>query len=428
MSKILKVYKPKQKTFDWELYGLDVYVFFAGGNFEFTDNFDNADIIPHNNISDSNNDIQATYNFIRTRDLHNKIFLNLGYFLHVQENQNVDNLNTVLESENHFFGAIIEKNRPKHFILHCNLNLQDLKNHPKFIYSDFMWNRQIACFVDQPDHILSAHEYEPKSHWYPIHMRKAVYDLYDIDKYCNTKYIDEINSNNQGDPFPLKSFYSNNNVRNIHYVNSEYVGFNEQKKSTPYNGDLNYRHADVRNNLRNDLNKLLELYPGHIGKKASGSFLIGQDMTTNEYAKAIEGLNPNIGWWPVNNVYCRSTSVNIYVETLTYNHNHIRQFTEKTWDPLIKGNFILPFGQYGLIKDLKEIYGFRFPSWIDYGYDGLENDMLRWFGYLDSVKELLSNSPQELFLKKIADKEILKHNREIFFKQRYRNPIPDSFD
>ena len=427
MSKILKVYKPKRRTFDWELHGLDLYVFFAGGNFKFTDNFDNADIIPHKSIGCSDN-LDTAYKFIRRRGLRNKIFLNLHLFLHVEESQTHRTLDEMLESENRFFNRLSRPSMPKHFILHCNLNLRDSKNYPKFIYSDFMWNRQIACFVDQPDHILSAHEYEPKSHWYPIHMRKAVYDLYDIDEYCNTKYIDEIKSNNQGDPFPLKSFYSNNNVRNMHYVNSEYVGFNEQKKSVPYSGNLQYKHADIRNNLRNELNKLLELYPGYVGKKASGSFLIGQDMTTNEYAKAIEGLNPNIGWWPVNNVYCRSTSVNIYVETLTYNHNHIRQFTEKTWDPLIKGNFILPFGQYGLIKDLKEIYGFMFPSWIDYGYDGLENDMLRWFGYLDSVKELLSNSPNDLFLKKIADKEILKHNREIFFKQGYRNPIPDSFD
>ena len=420
MSKILKVYKPKQKTFDWELYGLDVYVFFAGGNFEFTDNFDNADIIPHNNISDSNDNI-------RTRDLSNKIFLNLALFLHVQENQDHVNLNKALESENHFFGALAEKDRPKYFILHCNLDQEELKN-SKFIYSDFMWNRQIAFFVDQSDNIFSVDEHEPRAHWYPIHIRKTVYDLYDIDKYCNTKYIDEINDNNQGDPFPLKSFYSNNNVRNMPYVNSEYVGFNEQKKIVPYKGNLEYKYADVRNNLRNDLNKLLELYPGHIGKKASGNFLIGQDMTANEYVKSIEGLNPKIGWWPVNNVYCRSTSVNIYVETLTFNHNRIRQFTEKTWDPLIKGNFILPFGQHGLIKDLKQIYGFVFPSWIDYSYDIIGNDMLRWFAYLDSVKELLSNTPNDLFLKKIADKEILKHNREIFFKQRYRNPIPDSFD
>lgn len=425
MIKPLIVYKPQKKTFPWELVGLDVYVFFAGGNFTFTDDFDKADIIPHNDIASGNDDdIRATYNFIKRKGLRRKIFLNLQLFLHVQESQDHASLDAMLASEKKFFGRLVEKSRPKHFILHCNRNLIDI---PQFIYSDFLWNREIAFFVDQPDNIFSAkNKYESRGHWYPIDLRKAVYELYDIDKYCNEKYIAEIKQNNQGEAFNFKSFYSNNNVRNINYLNSEYVGFNNQKVNVPYQGSLEHKYANVRDNLRNELNKLLELYPGYIGKKASGNFLIGQDMTSDEYVKSIVGLYPNIGWWPINNVYCRSTSVNIYIETLTYNHDKIRQITEKTWDPLIKGNFILPFGQCGLIDDLKKHYGFKFPRWIDYSYDSIGEDMLRWFAYLDSVKELLSNSPKELFRKKIADKEILKYNREIFFKHRYKNAIPDS--
>lgn len=419
MSKTLTVYKPKEKTFDWELYGLDVYALFAGGNFKFTDNFDNADIIPHNGIGKVN--LPATHNFLKRKNLKNKIFLNLHLFLHAQENQNHIYIKELFKSDEELFNRLPAENIPKYFILHCNLNFKT--ENPKFIFSDFLWNRQIAFFVDQPDSIFKADPRETRGHWYPRQLRKEIYDLYDIDQYCNVQYLERI-YHNSTNGF-LKSYYSANNVLNAHYINSEYSGFEEQKKYVPHWESQEHKH--VRHYFRNELNKLLELYPGHLGKAKTNNFLLGQDMTTREYEGIIEGTYRNHGWWPVNNVYCRSTPVNIYVETLTYNHTEVRQITEKTWDPLIKGNFILPFGYCGLIKDLKEIYNFKFPEWIDYSYDKIHIDSLRWFAYLDSVKKLLSNNTKMLFLQKIKDKEILKHNRNLFFEKRYRNPIPNIF-
>ena len=45
--------------------------------------------------------------------------------------------------------------------------------------------------------------------------------------------------------------------------------------------------------------------------------------------------------------------------------------TEKTFTPMCKGHFVLPFGTPGTIAHLKSEYGFEFPHWIDYGYDNL---------------------------------------------------------
>ena len=97
-----------------------------------------------------------------------------------------------------------------------------------------------------------------------------------------------------------------------------------------------------------------------------------------------------------------------------------RCLTEKTYNPLIKGHHILPFGYRGLIKDIQS-YGFRMPDWIDYFYDDIEDTSLRFHHYMGSVKEIL-NLPiteiQNLFRR---DLDMLQENRNLFFTKPYSN-------
>ena len=92
--------------------------------------------------------------------------------------------------------------------------------------------------------------------------------------------------------------------------------------------------------------------------------------------------------------------------------------TEKTWDPLIKGHFILPYRYSGLISDIRE-YGFILPDWIDYEYDQILDDTARWQMFAQSVDKLLSKSITELQWLFDKHKPILEHNRDLFFMRPY---------
>ena len=125
------------------------------------------------------------------------------------------------------------------------------------------------------------------------------------------------------------------------------------------------------------------------------------------------------GFSPIHNKYYESSFVSIYVETLTYlGENHMKSITEKTWNPLIKGHFILPYGYNGLIEDIKS-YGFKLPDWLDYSYDNIENNIERFDMYIISIRKFLEYSIEDLKHLFIRDKHILEYNRNLFFEKPF---------
>lgn len=96
---------------------------------------------------------------------------------------------------------------------------------------------------------------------------------------------------------------------------------------------------------------------------------------------------PCHGYSPVHNAYYQDTFISMYVESLEVGES--RGISEKTYDPLIKGHFILPFGYSGLIKDIRW-RGIQLPDFIDYSYDDIFNSELRWECYQQEVERLLS--------------------------------------
>jgi hypothetical protein len=124
------------------------------------------------------------------------------------------------------------------------------------------------------------------------------------------------------------------------------------------------------------------------------------------------------GWCPIDNRYYSASYISAYVETLAYK-SHARTITEKTFDPLIKGHFILPYGYPGLVSDIKSIYGFKLPDWIDYSYDSVEDDLIRFNMFIKEFYRLKS-FPISYFQKKFTeDIDILQENRKIFFTRPY---------
>jgi len=123
------------------------------------------------------------------------------------------------------------------------------------------------------------------------------------------------------------------------------------------------------------------------------------------------------GWCPVANDIYNSSYISIYVETLAMK-NSIRGITEKTFDPLIKGHYILPYGYPGLIEDIRS-YGFFLPDWIDYTYDEEVSDHKRFNLFLREFYKL-SSFPMSFFERQF-NKELdrLYYNRNLFFTKPY---------
>lgn len=233
------------------------------------------------------------------------------------------------------------------------------------IYYDGFWNLQKALFTDY-------HKYKVKD---TIFINDATEEMYKLNPIQKTK--------------GLKKFLSPNRVQ-LHVTS-----------------DRHYK--------RIALQYILGFEDGYVNDPLKGIFFWPQEPT-NEGGAGFSVFHP------IHNRYYETSFVSIYVETITFKTSYediqYRSVTEKTWNPLIKGHFILPYGYCGLIEDIKA-YGFLLPDWIDYSYDNIENDIYRFDRYLDSMKRFLEYSYDELMDFFIRDKHILEHNRNLFFERPF---------
>ena len=189
-----------------------------------------------------------------------------------------------------------------------------------------------------------------------------------------------------------------------------------KKFLSPSRTDLG--HPNDRTYKRICLRYLLENEDGYVNDPDRGvSFDCQEEPDIQDYIK-FEAINP------IHNKYYNSSFVSVYIETLTYlitdKKKQVKSITEKTWNPLLKGHFILPFGYCGLVENIKEC-GFLLPDWIDYGYDSIEVDRERFDRYIYSVKELLKLSVDDLMVLYNRDLWMLNHNRGVFFNKPLDN-------
>jgi len=129
-------------------------------------------------------------------------------------------------------------------------------------------------------------------------------------------------------------------------------------------------------------------------------------------------LKPGGIWYPPSYQYYDSTIVSIYTETLVCKASGAKMLTEKTLNPMIQGNFVLPFGYPGLLRDIED-YGFKLPTWIDYSYDIIDDDDERFAAYLDSIRILSQMPHEEMFELYVKDKHILEYNRQVILNKPY---------
>ena len=123
------------------------------------------------------------------------------------------------------------------------------------------------------------------------------------------------------------------------------------------------------------------------------------------------------GYRPPANRYYEDSFISIYGETIEYGTTFAA--TEKTFDPLIKGHFILPFSNYKFRDFITNHYGFKLPDFIDYSYDDIEDAATRYEKYQDEIQRLLLLSLDEWRQYWTENLWIIKHNQQIFFDRPY---------
>lgn len=258
--------------------------------------------------------------------------------------------------------SLLEERGKVLFHVHTNLlNKED-------VFYDFLWNRQKCAFTDFEGYGLKDTQYFGQ---------------------CTNKMFELSEIKKEGE---LKKFLS---------PNRSHLG-----------------HPNDRTYKRICLRYLLENEDGYVNDPDRGVSFDCQEEPDNQNLVKFEAFNP------IHNDYYNSSFVSIYVETLTYLNNErkemVKSVTEKTWNPLLKGHFILPFGYCGLVETIRE-YGFILPDWIDYGYDSIENDRERFDRYIFCVSELLKLTTNDLNILFERDLWILESNRRLFFDKPLDN-------
>jgi len=118
------------------------------------------------------------------------------------------------------------------------------------------------------------------------------------------------------------------------------------------------------------------------------------------------------GYAPPHSTYYEMTFLSVYAETIEYGSSIA--VTEKTWDPLIRGHFILPFSTAGFINRLRN-QGVVFPDFINYEYDSVDNTQVRYMCYQKELERLCQISLiqwQELWVKNF---DIITQNQALLY-------------
>lgn len=134
----------------------------------------------------------------------------------------------------------------------------------------------------------------------------------------------------------------------------------------------------------------------------------------------IETGTVGVGIIPIANKYFTDSIISVFIESVArkFEGNSVLAFTEKTYIPLLKGHFILPFGSQGIIEELKK-QGFMFPNWIDYSYDIIDNDELRLESFIKSFTKLKDMNHTKLKDLANQDLKIRKHNRNVIMRGNF---------
>lgn len=350
----MKILRPEKTRFD-----AAAWVFYLEKDqWTYVDDIEEAEVIPfmfHDNYYD-------IYNLKRMRQ--DQVAIGLSIF-HISESLYVTNYQRKMKE--------LKKFSPYIFMIHKNSMINNVDN---FIYYNSMFNMSKLFYT----------EYEK--------IGKIIEDGWSEPRWTTGTVPENFSLPIIEKKQPSDKVFINPGLM--------YGGFNEP-----------------RMRFRRNLNKHLTKNYSDIGFISNPNDILLPEPCSEEVKKFINNKSTKNGgiWFPIGNSYYEKTYVSVYVETLTVSAYPVRCVTEKSFDPFIKGHFILPFAYAGYIQDLKD-FGFKFPDFIDYSYDKIKADEQRFSFYLHSVDKVMSlkNKMHDLYLENL---EILQHNRNIFYTRPY---------
>jgi len=393
--------------------------------FEFVDNITEADIIPVvMNQSCWHNEKLIKDEWFRECAMHfnkNQIAVNINMLMHIDEvamaPENLEHEDTGVKDPRSPFKKIVH--------LHTDVSLRNRDhNYDSFIYTDFLFNRSHVMHFDNKLLESKWDKVDTMTHWWrkpgPSEFPKKAFNLTPDDEIIPRLTRFMAYANNGTHELTEKAFVSPNLSRR-----------KTASEDTPM----------IRSSVRTDLGKMLYNYQGYIGDMSQGVTLLADGEDFNDFN--ILGIHA-WGFSPPHNDYYDSSTLSIYTETLIYNEEHASKcITEKTFTPMCKGHFVLPFGPPGTIDHLKLEYGFEFPHWIDYEYDNLpdvERDYIgritaeniltsqRWKSYLSTVDSVCNLGTSRLYRLKKNDfksHKVILHNRSIMRDRGQKHGLCD---
>lgn len=245
---------------------------------------------------------------------------------------------------------------------------------PHYIHNDIMFNREKLYFTDYTEERCF------EKHW-TNRLPKSVYTVSDINKTFSMKSRAFLVPNRV-------NYQSSYNPWNFNNTKLKLQSFMHSIKANMYISDPHNGIILKTNGWDEDF------IPSSINLTSGGHFS------------------------PLADFYYNTSYVTVAIESL-YISNEIFYPSEKYFDTFIKGNFPLIFASPNAISNLKKYYGFKFPDWIDYTYDTMEELEERFSSYLESIGKLAAMPIDELHSLYLRDKHILEHNRQVFFNKPY---------
>jgi hypothetical protein len=158
--------------------------------------------------------------------------------------------------------------------------------------------------------------------------------------------------------------------------------------------------------MRSQLYNIVKEYNGYVSNRSLG-------ITFEDHP--VTGI-----FNPIPDRFYLDSYFSIYVESNAENSNLIH-LTEKTFEPLVKGHFILPFTNPGSIQRIRDL-GFKLPDFIDYTYDSVIDASDRFAMVIDEFKRLLTLDMHSNYEKNI---EMLEYNKACVRLLPYDNRIQE---
>lgn len=286
---------------------------------------------------------------------------------------------------NHYRSLVFDsefiKNHNKFLCVHSNmLDVDD----PRFIPHQIMFNRHKLFCVDYDE------AYDVPMHWI-YNAPRSTYSISPINKVFS--------QDNKTFFCPIRIYYKD------------------------VVGQENYNLGNF-NNIKIKLKKFLENINCnmYISDPQRGVFFKPNGWEENPETYNIDTKTGG-SWYPAADKYYQTSYVSIAIESIVRESN-IFYPCEKSFDPLIKGNFPLIFSSPYFIERMKKYYNFKFPDWIDYSYDSITNLNERLDAFCNSIKKISELPLEKLHELYIKDKHILEHNRSIFYNTPYDHLYP----